>query len=172
VDDSNSFRRGGSPEQGQVIRLRQASSVRASAAADEVRGDRSAADADLSAVDTGLSPGDLFAVLWRALADVLGTAAAATLLRRAAQRAALRWPELEGLAITRERLEYQYSVPDSWQHSSTEPPPALRDLAGELCTLLIALTGSVIVDRLAQVPELRSRGIMPELIAPRLEVPS
>jgi CheY-like chemotaxis protein len=46
------------------------------------------------------STGDLFAVLWRALTDILGTAAAATLLRRAALRAGPRCPELSGQGAT------------------------------------------------------------------------
>ena len=159
MDDSNGFRRGGSPEKGRVVRLGQASSVRASAVADELHGDRSSAG-------TNLSAGDLFTILWGALADVLGTAAAATLLRRAAQRAALRWPELEALAITRESLEYRYSLPVTWQDPSPGPPRALCELARELCTLLVDLTGSVIVNRLAQIPELSSRGIIQRLEGP------
>jgi hypothetical protein len=116
--------------------------------------------ADARAGGSELSAGDLFTILWSALADVLGTAAAATLLRRAAQRAAVHWPELAGLAITRERLEYRYSVPVSWRDPSADPPRALCELAHELCTLLVDLTGPVIVNRLAQIPELGSRGVI------------
>jgi hypothetical protein len=121
--------------------------------ADEVQPDRPTQGTELSA-------GDLFAILWSALADVLGTAAAATLLRRAAQRGAVHWPELAGLAITRERLEYRYSVPVSWRDPSADPPRALCELGRELCTLLVDLTGPVIVNRLAQIPELGSRGVI------------
>ena len=109
-----------------------------------------------------LSTGDLFKVLWEALADILGTAAAATLLRRAAQRAAPRFPELAALSITRESLEYRYSVPSLWKEPADGPPQALCELARELWSLLVDLTGSVVVNRLAQIPELRDRGIVPE----------
>ena len=109
-----------------------------------------------------LSPGDLFGVLWEALADILGTAAAATLLRRAAKRAAPRWPELAALSITREGLEYRYTVPSAWKDPALEPPQALCELARELWALLVDLTGSVVVNRLAQIPELRDRGIVPQ----------
>ena len=109
----------------------------------------------------GQVPGDLFTVLWEALADVLGTAAAATLLRRAAKRAVPRWPELAALSITRERLEYQYTVPSPWKNPSLDPPPALCELTRELWTLLVELTGSVVVNHLAQIPELRDRGLVP-----------
>jgi hypothetical protein len=156
VDDSSSFRRKGASEAGHVIRLRQAASVRAPALADDVQEDRPAQAAELSA-------GDLFTILWTALADVLGTAAAATLLRRAAQRAVPHWPELAGLAITRERLEYRYSLPVTWRDPSVDPPRALCELARELCALLVDLTGPVIVNRLAQIPELGSRGVILQL---------
>ena len=109
-----------------------------------------------------LSAAHLFAVLWEALADILGTAAAATLLRRAAQRAAPRWPELAALTITRESLDYRYSVPSAWNDPAEDPPQALCELARELWALLVDLTGSVVVNRLAQVPELRDRGIVPQ----------
>jgi hypothetical protein len=110
----------------------------------------------------GLSTGDLFAVLWRALADMLGTAAAATLLRRAAQRAVSRSPELAGLSITREKLAYHYTVPFSWNGPVPDQSQALCELARELWTLLVDLTGSVVVNRLARIPELREHGIVPQ----------
>jgi len=108
-----------------------------------------------------LSGADLFELLWLALADMLGTAAAATLLRRAAQRAVLRWPELAWLQITRSTLEYQYKVPDAWNQPLSKPPQALFELVRELWALLRELTGSVVVNRLSQVLELRVRGIVP-----------
>ncbi len=140
MDDSTGIRRGNSAEKGQLIRLRQATPVRAGAE---------------------LSTGDLFAILWSALADVLGTAAAAALLRRAARRAVLSWPELAALSITREDLEYCYVLPATWQDPALGRPGALCALAAELWPLLRDLTGSVIVARLAQIPELQSRGVVP-----------
>src|SRR6185295_748700 len=112
-------------------------------------------------VDHVAVPAGLFTVLWESLADIIGTAAAATLLRRAAQRAAPRWPELAALVITRERLDYRYSVPSAWHDPADSAPPALRALARELWALLADLTGPVVVGRLARVPELRDRGIVP-----------
>ena len=108
-----------------------------------------------------LSTSDLFALLWQALADILGTAAAATLLRRAAQRAATDWPELTALSITRRSLEYQYQVPEAWSEPTPKPPQALCELVRELWVLLLELTGSVVVNRLSRVSELRERGIAP-----------
>jgi len=108
-----------------------------------------------------LSAAALFTVLWESLADIIGTAAAATLLRRSAQRAAPRCPELAALLITRERLDYRYSVPPAWSDPSADPPPALCELARELWALLVDLTGPVVANRLAAVPELRDRGIVP-----------
>jgi hypothetical protein len=110
---------------------------------------------------TELSIADLFTVLWLALSDTLGTAAAATLLRRAAQRAVSRSPELRALIITREDLEYRYTVPSAWNTPAPFAPPDLCELVGELWALLVDFTGSVVVNRLAQIPELREHGVVP-----------
>jgi nucleotide-binding universal stress UspA family protein len=108
-----------------------------------------------------LSAGDLFGVLWRELADILGTAAAASLVRRAVQRAGPRWPELAALRITRDSLEYRYTVPAVWNEPARHPLQALRALVGELFTLLVELTGTVVVNRLANVAELREFDLVP-----------
>jgi len=107
-----------------------------------------------------LSGAGLFRLLWESLADVLGTAAAATLLRRAAQRAASRSPELAELAIARDNLEYRYTVPTAWKEREEGTVVALRELMGELRPLLVEMTGQVVVRHLEKVPELRERGII------------
>jgi len=142
MDDPGS--RSGASRHAQILRLRTVVSVRGGAKA----------GAELSA-------SELFTILWLGLADILGTAAAATLLRRAAQRAVPAWPELAELSITRESLEYRYVVPAAWNEPTTTPPRALCELSRELWTFLVDLTGSVVVDRLAQIPELRDRGVVP-----------
>jgi hypothetical protein len=116
---------------------------------------------DVDVAGAALSAADLVTRLWQALADVLGTAATAILLRRAARGAALGWPELAELSITRENLEYRYSVPAAWKAELGDSPAALSALAGELCKLLVDLTGSVVVNRLKQIPELTERGVLP-----------
>jgi nucleotide-binding universal stress UspA family protein len=108
-----------------------------------------------------LSSADLFTRIWEALADVLGTAAAATLLRRAARRAQTRHPELAEFVVVRENLEYRYTLPSAWNDRTEGTQHALRHLVGELLPLLVELTGSLVVTHLAQVPELRERGIIP-----------
>jgi len=112
------------------------------------------------------SAGSIFGTLWRELADVLGTAAAASLVRRAAKRVVPRWPELAALSITRENLEYRYSVPAAWNDPSQKPTQALRELTRELWALLVELTGTVVVNRLAKIPELRDLSIDPERLDP------
>lgn len=116
----------------------------------------------------GLSAAALFTLLWEGLADVLGTAATAVLVRRAARRAAPRSPELAELAISRENLEYRFTLPRAWTDraaavaaAAADDAHALRELVGELKPLLVELTGPVVVRRLAQIPELRERGIIP-----------
>jgi hypothetical protein len=108
-----------------------------------------------------LSSAALFALLWKALADLLGSAAAATLLRRAARRAMTRSSELAELAIVRENLEYRYALPPAWSGWTGSRLRALRHLVGELLPLLEELTGSLVVNHLAQIPELREWGIVP-----------
>jgi hypothetical protein len=147
VDDPRDSRPGVPPGQARVLHFRKASPPNGTTKSSESVGELTAAD--------------LFALLWQALADILGTAAAATLLRRAAQRAGADWPELTALSITRGALEYQYEVPQAWSEPAPKPPQALCELVRELWPLLLELTGSVVVNRLSQVAELRDRGIAP-----------
>lgn len=102
----------------------------------------------------GLSGSVLFGILWDALVDLLGTAATAVLVRRAARRALLRSGELSELSIDRVDEEFGYVVPESFNRA-VGPPVALRDLAEELRPLLVELTGEVVLRHLANVPELR-----------------
>jgi hypothetical protein len=108
-----------------------------------------------------LSPAALFALLWNALADLLGTAATATLLRRAAKRAVAHEPALAELVIARESLEYRYTLPPTWKDGVGGLEGPLRSLVGELLPLLVELTGPIAVRHLAQIPELRERGLVP-----------
>lgn len=148
MDDPRDTRPAVPPGRGQILRFPKAGQARTGVG-------------DLSGGAAEQSGGDLFAALWHALADILGTAAAATLLRRAAQRAAATFPELAALEITRAPLEYQYKVPAAWTQAAADPPPALFLLVAELWTLLKELTGSVVVNHLEQVAELRQCGLVP-----------
>jgi hypothetical protein len=165
LDDSRIFRRDGAAEPGQLLHFRQAGSVHGPA---DVVGDTPPAPEQccVGLSSSALSSADLFGILWRGLADILGTAAAATLLRRAAQRALPRWPELSAFCITREHLEYAYTLPSNWKKPIPAPPGALSAVARELWPLLVDLTGAVVVQRLAQLPELQASGILPSEEAP------
>lgn len=110
--------------------------------------------------DGELNGAGLFRLLWESLADVLGTAATAALLRRAARRAAPRSPELAELAIARENLEYRYTLPSAWKEREEGTVLALRELVGELRPLLVEMTGQVVVRHPEKIPELRERGII------------
>lgn len=112
-----------------------------------------------SHASAGPSSATLFTLLWDALADLLGTAATATLLRRAANRATPRNPELAELGIVRDNLEYKYTLPPAWNDGTKSMQHALRHLIAELLPLLVELTGPIVVTRLAQIPELRACGI-------------
>lgn len=103
-----------------------------------------------------LTPARLFELVWESMADILGTAATAALLGRAASRAALR-----GLDISREGLVYRYRLPESW-HRAGDPDALslLRALANELAPLLQTMSGPVVARRLGQVAPLRQAGIV------------
>jgi hypothetical protein len=110
---------------------------------------------------SGPLPAAVFTILWDALSDLLGTAATAMLLRRAAQRATPRDPELSKLAIVRFDGEYRYTLPPAWHERTGGPQHALRHMVAELLPLLEELTGPLVVRHLAQIVELREQGIIP-----------
>ncbi len=107
-----------------------------------------------------LSAAALFAILWDALANLLGTAAVAAIVRRAARRAAAASPELVDLVVVREDLEYRYTLPDAWSQDAQRAPIALRVLVAEIGRLLAELTGTVVIRRVEQIPELRACGLV------------
>ena len=114
----------------------------------------------MSAAEDPSSAAELFELLWESLADVLGTAAAATLLRRAIKRATTHGSPAEPVAITRKGPDYEYRLPDTWrQPGNEEAMSALRGVAVELRMLLIELTGPVVVRRLARLVSFRKLGI-------------
>lgn len=102
----------------------------------------------------------LFDLLWENLADVLGTAATATVLRRAIKAAASRPSWSESVTVVRKGLDYEYRLPETWhQPGNEEAVSALRIVAAELRVLLVELTGPVVVRRLGRLTPLRERGI-------------
>ena len=108
----------------------------------------------------GSTPAACFDLLWTALADIMGTAATATLLRRAAKYATPHTPALQALRITRQDLTYAYCLPPAWQHpADPQAWAALHALVRALRPLLIELTGAVVVRRLAQLAPLRAAGL-------------
>jgi hypothetical protein len=112
------------------------------------RSTRTAAD------ETSGTPSDIFDVLWGALVEILGPAATATLLRRSAKRRLADFPELGQLAISRKRFEYAYAVPEDWKHPNERSNAALKALVQDLCSLLLELTGPVVVHRLKALSQL------------------
>ncbi len=102
----------------------------------------------------------LFKLIWDSVADVLGTTATATLLRRAAQRAMARSPELGEFTVVRTDAGYTYTLPRALVGKLEHTPVALRELVGELRPLLAELTGQIVVRRIEQIPGLQERGIL------------
>ena len=105
---------------------------------------------------------EMFALLWSTLADVIGPTATAALMQRSVKRAAAAQPELRQLVITREQFDYIYTLPKSWARPAVDSRAALAPVVKELWPLLSELTGTVVVRRLREVPQLRRCGIIPE----------
>ena len=109
---------------------------------------------DQLATESFYTAARLFAMVWETMADVLGTAATATLVRRSARRAAERYPELAALTVSRAGFDYGYRLPESWHTGAAAGLPALCALVRALSPLLVELTGPVILRRLRAIPEL------------------
>jgi len=106
------------------------------------------------------SAAELFDLLWETLADVLGTAATATLLRRAIKLAAAKTSWREPVTVARRGLDYEYRLPDTWKEpGNDEAVGVLRTVAAELRVLLVELTGPVVVARLERLGIFRKWGI-------------
>ena len=103
---------------------------------------------------------ELFDLLWENLAQLLGTAATATLVRRAMKRLAAEAPAHPMVSVTRNTVTYEYEVPESWRRAADpEALRVLRAFAKELGVLLTRLTGSVVVERLEREPRFREGGV-------------
>ena len=106
------------------------------------------------------SAAELFDLLWESLADILGTAATSTLVRRALKQVASQTSWSEPVIVTRNGLEYEYRLPETWkQPGNEEAVGALRVVAAELRVLLVELTGAVVVARLGRLAAFRKSGI-------------
>jgi hypothetical protein len=106
------------------------------------------------------SAAELFDLLWMALADMLGTAATATLLRRAIKQAASQISWSEPVVVIRNGLDYEYRLPEIWKQPGNEKAiGAFRVVAAELRVLLVELTGPVVVRRLGRLAPFREQGI-------------
>ncbi len=84
---------------------------------------------------TSSTPSEIFDVLWSALVEILGSPATK-------------------LAITRKGFEYAYAVPADWKHANERSNPALQALVQDVCSLLLELTGQVVLHRLRALPQL------------------
>jgi hypothetical protein len=118
-------------------------------------------------IDSALEcvPARTFGLVWDTLNDMMGSAATATLVRRALKHAARGSPELGEIAITRDRFAYRHVLPSSWHTDSPAAMAGLRGLTKELEPLLFELTGAVVLRRLRNEPELTRAG----LFAPEVE---
>ena len=101
----------------------------------------------------------LMKVLWETLTDLMGTAATATLIRRAGKLATVRAPDLAQLCVVKNGLEYSYGLPPSWtSQNAAIGVDALCELTRELRSMLAELTGPVVLRRLDSIPELGACG--------------
>jgi hypothetical protein len=107
-----------------------------------------------------LAAAELFTLVWQGLVEVLGTAATATLVRRAALRAAASAPDLPSVVVNHNTVTYEYEIPAIWRRpDDARALHSLRLLLGELGLLLRELTGTVVVRRLERIAPLRKAGL-------------
>jgi hypothetical protein len=110
---------------------------------------------------SSLTPADLFGLIWTSLTDTLGTAAAATLVRRATKQVMQTTPDLPSVIINRDTVTYAYEVPAIWRRPADPRALAsLQALATELGRLLVELTGVIVVRQLERIEPLRNAGIV------------
>jgi hypothetical protein len=103
---------------------------------------------------------ELFTLVWQGLVEILGTAATATLIRRAAARAAATTPDLPSVVVNRNTVTYGYEVPAIWRRpDDARALHSLQTLLEELGLLLRELTGSVVIRRLERIAPLRDAGL-------------
>lgn len=106
-----------------------------------------------------LPAAEIFDAVWTALIEVLGTATAATLVRRAAKRAAATAPDLPSVVVNRNTVTYEVEIPAIWRRpGDARAWHSLRALFTELGFLLRELTGLVVTRRLERLPLIRDVG--------------
>ena len=112
-------------------------------------------DPDSQAEGASNDPAWLYHRLWHTLDDVVGSVATVTLLRRAARRAAPTSPLLLELATTSVDDGFSYQLPRFFLEPEEGPAQALDDLVAALRTLLVELTGLVVVQQVDRISGLR-----------------
>jgi len=107
-----------------------------------------------------LAVADLFDLIWNDLVEVLGTAAAAVLVRRASKHVASCTPDLPTIVVNRKTITYEFEVPAVWRRPGDPRASAsLQALAHALGVLLTELTGDVVIRRLEKIDALRDARI-------------
>jgi hypothetical protein len=107
-----------------------------------------------------LAAAELFTLVWKGLVEVLGTAATATLIRRAATRVAATTPDLPSVVVHRHTVTYEFEVPAIWRRpDDARALHSLQTLLEELGLLLRELTGLVVIRRLEHIAPLQDAGL-------------
>lgn len=120
-------------------------------------------DGDQGRDQPDCSAASLFVAIWETLSDIMGSAATATLLKRAIKHAATKQVDLEGLTVSRGQFTYEYKLPASWTEDSARPRQALQQLVWALSPLLRELTGPVVHHRLETIPHFEACGLSLEV---------
>jgi hypothetical protein len=107
-----------------------------------------------------LTAAEVFNAVWTGLLEVLGTAATAALVRRAAQRISATAPDLPSVVVNRNTVTYEVEIPAIWRRpDDPRAQHSLRVLLAELGFLLRELTGLVVIRRLERLPPIRESGL-------------
>jgi hypothetical protein len=117
-------------------------------------------DPVMRGVSGSLAAAEIFNAVWTGLVEVLGTAATATLIRRAAKRVTATAPDLPSVVVNSSTVTYDFEVPAIWRRpDDARALHSLRALLTELGFLLRELTGLVVIRRLERLAPLREAGL-------------
>lgn len=96
----------------------------------------------------------LFEDLVDEMTRLLGGAATAVIVRRAAKRASAQHPEIASLVVRKDGVHYVFDVPDAWRTGDVAHREGFRAFVVELRAIASDLTGAVLVRTLDRIPGL------------------
>lgn len=97
-------------------------------------------------------PSEALRALWTAVAEVIGSAATAVLIRRAIKRAARQYPSLDDLTVELQEFLYQLRIPEHWDAPpDAETAEAIRALIAAFTEIARQLSGEILIRHISRL---------------------